>query len=211
SGAVFDSGEWHGLTEFCRRSGCWLVYDSAMERIILFDGRSVVHPASFAGMRGRVITVGSASKEYRMIGWRVGWIVGPAHLIANVARVSLSNVVCQTGIAMGAVAAAIESADDGISACNRELQARRDFLLAELRDYQVIPPHGGWSFLIDMSPLGIDGAEASRRLLKSGKVAATPMVNWGSGTSARYLRIVFANEPLERLVDIRRRFQATFK
>lgn len=145
-----------------------------------------------------------------MIGWRVGWIVGPAHLIADVARVSISNVVCQTGIAMGAVAAAIESGEDGIGACNRELQARRDFLLAELRDFHVIPPHGGWSFLIDMSPLGIDGAEASRRLLKSGKVAATPMVNWGSDITARYLRIVFANEPLERLVDIRGRFQAAF-
>lgn len=145
-----------------------------------------------------------------MIGWRVGWIVGPADLVADVARVSISNVVCQTGIAMGAVAAAIESADDGISACNRELQARRDFLLAELRDFHVIPPHGGWSFLIDMSPLGLDGAEASRRLLAAGKIAATPMVNWGSAAAAKYLRVVFANEPLERLVDIRRRFYAAF-
>ncbi len=210
SGAVLDSGEWQAIVEFCQRADCWLINDAAMERI-LFDEREVVHPASFSGISDKVISIGSASKEYRMIGWRIGWIVGPALLIADVARVSISNVVCQTGIAMGAVAAAIESGDDGISACNRELQARRDFLLAELRDFHVIPPHGGWSFLIDMTPLGIDGAEASRRLLTAGKVAATPMVNWGSGTTARYLRIVFANEPLERLVDIRQRFQAAFR
>ena len=33
---------------------------------------------------------------------------------------------------MGAVATAIEAADDGIAACSRELQARRDLLLDEL-------------------------------------------------------------------------------
>ena len=84
-----------------------------MERI-LYDGRTTIHPASFPGMRGKVITVGSASKEYRMIGWRVGWVVGPADMITDVARISISNVVCQTGIAMGAVAAAINVPDDGI-------------------------------------------------------------------------------------------------
>ena len=210
TGAVFDSGEWQAIVEFCLRADCWLINDSAMERI-LFNDREVVHPASFTGMRHKVVTVGSASKEYRMIGWRVGWVVGPAGLIADVARVSISNVVCQTGIAMGAVAAAIDSADDGISECNRELQARRDWLLAELRDFHVIPPHGGWSFLIDMSPLGLDGAEASRRLLKSGKVAATPMANWGSPATAKYLRIVFSNEPLDRMVDIRRRFKEALR
>jgi aspartate/methionine/tyrosine aminotransferase len=205
TGAVFDSGEWQALVEFCQRAGCWLINDSAMERI-LFDGRTVVHPASFTGMRDRVITVGSASKEYRMIGWRVGWVVGPASIVADVARVSISNVVCQTGIAMGAVALAIGTANDGIAACTRELQARRDLLLAELRDFRVVPPHGGWSFLIDVSPLGQDGAAASRRLLEKARIAATPMVNWGSSTAAKYLRVVFSNEPADRLKGIGQRF-----
>jgi N-succinyldiaminopimelate aminotransferase len=61
-----------------------------MERI-LYDDRKVIHPASFADIRDKVITVGSASKEYRMIGWRVGWVVGPATIIADVARVSITN------------------------------------------------------------------------------------------------------------------------
>lgn len=210
TGAVLDSGEWQAIVDFCRRADCWLIDDAAMERI-LFDGRECVHPASFADMRERVVTIGSASKEYRMIGWRVGWIVGPARLMADVARVSIANVVCQTGIAMGAVAAAITAHDDGIEACSRELEARRNLLLAELDDFEVIPPHGGWSFLIDMAPLGLDGAAASRRLLEAGKIAATPMVNWGSANAARYLRIVYANEPLERLEGIGRRFRAALE
>lgn len=207
TGAVFTHDEWQSLVEFCQRADCWLINNSAMERI-LFDDRPVIHPASFSGMRDKVITVGSASKEYRMIGWRVGWVVGPPEIIADVARVSISNVVCQTGIAMGAVATAINDPDDGIKACVAEWQRRRDVLLDELTDFTVIPPHGGWSFLVDVSPLGFDGPEASKRLLELGQIAATPMVNWGGEHSRNYVRIVYSNEPVERLRGAGKRFKA---
>jgi aspartate/methionine/tyrosine aminotransferase len=206
TGAVFDQDDWQALTDFCQRADCWLINDSAMERI-LFDDRKVIHPASFADMRDKVITVGSASKEYRMIGWRVGWVVGPAAITADVARVSISNVVCQTGIAMGAVATAITGDDDGIAASATELQARRDLILAELHDFDVIPPHGGWSLLVDVSASGHDGVAASQLLLKKSKIAATPMINWGGPHCANYVRIVFSNENLQRLSGIGDRFR----
>ena len=205
SGAVFNADEWLAMVNFCQRADCWLINDTAMERI-LFDGRRLIHPASFTNMRAKVITVGSASKEYRMIGWRVGWVVGPAEIIADVARVSITNVVCQTGIAMGAVATAINGTDDGIAASVAELQARRDVLLEELSDFTVIPPHGGWSFLVDVSPLGLDGLTASGLLLEKGKIAATPMINWGGAHCANYVRIVFSNESIDRLRGIGDRF-----
>ena len=206
SGAVFTVEEWQAMIDFCQRADCWLINDTAMERI-LFDGRQPVHPASFPDMGSRVITVGSASKEYRMIGWRVGWIVGPAVIVADIARVSITNVVCQTGIAMGAVATAINGTDDGILTSVAELQARRDVLLGELSDFIVIPPHGGWSFLVDMSPLGLDGPTASVLLLEKGKIAATPMNNWGGAHCANYVRVVFSNENIDRLRGIGDRFR----
>ena len=206
SGAVFDTEEWQAIIDFCRRADCWLINNTAMERI-LFDDRTVIHPASFPDMRSKVITVGSASKEYRMIGWRVGWIVGPAEIVADIARVSITNVVCQTGIAMGAVATAITGADDGIAASVAELQARRDLLLEELAEFTLIPPHGGWSLLVDVSSLGLDGPTASRLLLEKGKIAATPMINWGGKHCANYVRLVFSNESVERLRGIGDRFR----
>jgi len=206
SGAVFNAVEWQAIISFCQRADCWLINDAAMERL-LFDGRQVIHPASFPNMRAKVITVGSASKEYRMIGWRVGWVVGPADIIADVARVGITNVVCQTGIAMGAVAAAINGNDDGISESIAELQARRDLLLEELSDFTVIPPHGGWSFLVDVSALGMDGPTASSLLLEKGKIAATAMINWGGAHCANYVRVVYSNENIDRLRGIGERFR----
>ena len=206
TGAVFTHEEWQALIDFCMRANCWLINDAAMERI-LYDDRAVIHPASFEGMRDKVITVGAATKEYRMIGWRVGWIVGPAGILADVARVSITNVVCQTGIAMGAAAAAINDANDGIGSCVEEWQRRRDVLLDELREFTAIPPHGGWSLFLDVSGLELDSATASRRLLERGKIAATPMVNWGTANSDKYVRFVFANEPVHRLSGVAARLK----
>jgi len=206
TGAVFDQQDWQALIDLCRGNDCWLINDSAMERI-LFDGRKVIHPASFSGMRDRVISVGSASKEYRMIGWRVGWVIGPAEIVADIASVSISNVVCQTGIAMGAVATAINEQNDGISDFAGELQKRRDLIIHELADFDIVPPHGGWSMLVDVSPLGLDGSAASALLLDRGKIAATSMVNWGGPHCVNYIRLVFSNEPVERLCGIGDRFR----
>ena len=208
TGCVFTKDEWGALTNFCKLANCWLIDDTAMERI-LYNDQPAIHPASFFGMRDKVVTCGAVTKEYRMIGWRVGWAVGPAEIMADVMRVSISNVVCQTGIAMGAAAAAIKDPNDGIKTSVEEWKRRRDVAVEELKDFDVIPPDGGWSFLVDVSPLDMDAPTASKRLLDKGKIAATPMVNWGSKNSSRYVRVVFSNEPVERLRGLGKRFKVS--
>jgi aspartate/methionine/tyrosine aminotransferase len=128
--------------------------------------------------------------------------------VADVARVSITNVVCQAGIAMDAVATAIDDPNDGVAESARELQARRDLILGELAEFSPIPPHGGWSLLVDVSPLGMDGPTASSLLLEKGRIAATPMVNWGGEHCANYVRLVFSNETADRLTGIGDRFRS---
>lgn len=175
------------------------------------DDRPPLHPAAHAQLSDRVITVGSASKELRMIGWRVGWVVAHAHILADIALVGMTNVVCQVGIAQQAVAAALTAADADadITAATRIWRERCDLMLEQLADYPVIRPDGGWSLLIDTTQLGLSPAEASQRLFDRGRIAATPMDGWGP-SSERHLRLVFANEPADRLRDLRDRFDATF-
>lgn len=211
TGAVFDAAEWRAVCEACVATDAWMIYDAAMERL-LFDGVAHLHPAALPGMAERTVTIGALSKEYRMIGWRVGWVVCPLALSEALARVSLSNVVTPVGIAQPAATAAILADDDGIAACTAQWQARRDLLLDELQaDFAVVKPQGGWSLLIDMAPLGQSGGEASRALLEHARIAATSMENWGLPDTARYLRLVFANEPVGRLSGIGVRMRAALK
>jgi aspartate/methionine/tyrosine aminotransferase len=58
--------------------------------------------------------------------------------------------------------------------------------------------------------MGLAPEEASERLFTRSQVAATPMTGWGPSGS-RYLRLVFANEPVQRLGDLRARFDAALR
>lgn len=209
TGAVFNRDEWQAVCDACVDANTWMIYDSAMERI-LFEDAPRLNPLQFRGMAERTITVGAASKEYRMIGWRVGWVVCPLAAAEAIGRAAISNVVCPVGIAQQAVALAVETDDDGIASCAATWQARHDALVSALRpQFDIIPAQGGWSLLIDFRSRGITGAEASRRLLGEG-VAATSMENWGLDDVSGFLRLVYANEPLERLRGIAQRFGRAF-
>jgi aspartate/methionine/tyrosine aminotransferase len=204
SGAVLNRAEWEAIAEACVAANVWMIYDAAMERI-LYDGSTPIHPASLPEMQGRTITVGTVSKEQRMIGWRVGWIVGPPEAIRDIQLVSISNVVCQVGIAQRAAAAAIRSGDDSLQAAVAEWKARLDCIREELRGMPLMPCSGGWSVLLDVREMGWDCTAASQRLMTIGRIAATPMKHWGSERSDRYVRFVFSNEPVTRLKGIRTR------
>jgi aspartate/methionine/tyrosine aminotransferase len=208
TGAVFDRSHLDALAGPVLEHGAWVLYDAAMERI-RFDDRPPVHPASHPELAERVITVGSASKELRMIGWRVGWVVAPPGILGDIALVGMTNVVCQVGLAQGAVARALTApdADADVAAATRSWRDRCEVVLEQLADYPVVPPDGGWSLLIDTTQLGLAPDEAAQRLFERGRVAATPMGGWGP-SGDRYLRLVFANEPVERLRDLRARFAA---
>jgi aspartate/methionine/tyrosine aminotransferase len=200
TGHVLTQKEWEAVAQAAIKTDAWLLYDAAMERI-LYDQRSVIHPASLPNMKERTITVGAASKDLRMIGWRVGWVVGPKTIMNDIGLVSISNVVCQTGISMGGVAAGLNAQDDGLKDALAIWEERRNILLQEMSGLPVIPPHGGWSLLLDASALGMTSQEAAERLFKEAKIATTPMVGWGDN-AAKYVRFVFSNETKQRLIGL---------
>jgi aspartate/methionine/tyrosine aminotransferase len=201
SGAVLDRTEWDAVAELCRERDCWLLYNAAMERI-LFDGRGAIHPAALAGMAERTIVVGSVSKEYRMIGWRVGWVAGPEAILGDIARVHLYNVVTPTGIAQSGAAAALNTPPADVAAAVAEWERRRDAVLLALSGFPLARAAGGWSMLLDVRAMGHDSFAASRLLLERGRVAATPMRDWGEVNGDRFVRLVFSNEPVARLAEL---------
>jgi N-succinyldiaminopimelate aminotransferase len=208
TGQVFTRRDWEAICKACVDANAWMIYDSAMARI-LYDNNEYIHPASFPGMAERTITVGSVSKEYCMTGWRIGWITAPPSIFKDIAFVNMSNNVCPSGITQSAAALALRKPDMFLEKYLRKWQARRDFILKALKGYPIIRPGGGWSMLFDVSRYGITGEQAVTQLLEKSKIAVTSMDGWGSSTS-NFVRMVFSNEPIERLAGIRERLDKAF-
>jgi aspartate/methionine/tyrosine aminotransferase len=207
SGHVFNAEEWRAVADALERADAWLLYDAGMDQI-LFDGIAPFHPASLPSLRERTITIGGVSKNYRMIGWRVGWAAGPAEAMGDVAFAAIYNTTVTSGFAQLGARAALNTADDGVREAVIEWQARRDLILRELEGLPAVSPDGGWSLLLDATELGREAPELSAALLERGRIAATPMTAWGETVAPRYVRLVYSNEPLGRLRGIGERVRA---
>ena len=197
TGWVASREEWEAIVDVVTGHDLRLLYWAGYEGV-LFDGREVIHPAAFPGMRDRTVTVGDVTFEQRMIGWRIAWVVAPGDLVDDVSRVQIYNGLTISGFAQIGARVALEQPPEDLAAANAEWQRRRDETLRQLDGLPVVRPAGAWSLLVDTRALGIDPAELSARLLGQ-KVAATPMVDWGGEVAARHIRFVFSNEPEERL------------
>lgn len=154
-------------------------------------------------MEERTITIESASKELRLIGWQVGWIYGPTWLMPDVRLVGMANVVVPVGIAQKAAQAALESSDEDCLEFIRELQAGRDVLMEELAGLPVGVPAAGWSFMLRVE----SGSGASNALME-GRTYVTSMDGWAETHGASFVRFVFSNEPCHRLEGIGRKVRA---
>jgi aspartate/methionine/tyrosine aminotransferase len=206
TGWVANAEEWEAVATLCAEHDVWLLYWGGFEAV-LFDGRSVLHPAALPGMRERTVIVGAPSMEQRMIGWRVGWVVMPSPLTDLVSRAQIYNGLVASGFAQIGTRVALEVGDDDVAAATAEWERRRDETLRQLYGLPVVSPHGAWAALLDTEALGVTPAELSARLLEH-KVAATPMDGWGGPVAARHLRFVFSNEPVERLALLGERVRA---
>ena len=204
SGAVLTHDEWATVADILKEHEVPLLYDAAMERL-LFDGRELVHPLHFDGMADRTVIAGSLSKEHRMIGWRVGWVAGPADLVESVGWMHVYNTTMPTGVARAAATAVLRGDQGHVAEAVQELERRRDTILEQLDGWPLIKPAGGWSLLIDAVEMGTTASELSRALIEQAAIAATPMTGWGGEVADRHVRLVFSAEPVERLETIRER------
>jgi aspartate/methionine/tyrosine aminotransferase len=204
SGAVLTHDEWSAVAEILTEHEVPLLYDAAMERL-LFDDRPLIHPLHFDGMDERTVIAGSLSKEHRMIGWRVGWVAGPAELVESVGWMHVYNTTMPTGVARAAATAVLRGDQGHVADAVAELERRRDTILDALDGWSLVRPAGGWSLLIDAVEMGTTATELSRALIEDAGIAATPMTGWGGEVADRHVRLVFSAEPVERLETIRDR------
>lgn len=207
-GTVFTRDETQAIADVARENDAWVVFDGVAD-LVAFGGAQVVSPATLPGMRERTITVGGASKNYAMPGWRVGWALGPREVMAAMDDVHIFNGIMPSGFGQAGATAALSGPQDW----QREVVAAYDrgqkILLTEISaapTLDPLPAEGGYSCLLDVHGTGMTGTDFARRLLERHRVAVTPMHGWGRDTfGTNLVRLIYTNEPEQRLREAGRR------
>src|SRR5688572_32750626 len=78
TGKVFRRDELELIAELCREHDVVVFTDDIYEHIV-YAGEHIPL-ATLPGMAERTVAVNSLSKTYSVTGWRVGWVIAPAHL-----------------------------------------------------------------------------------------------------------------------------------
>ena len=182
------------VVALCREHNIYLVHDLAYADIV-FDGYRAPSIFEVPGAKDIAVEFFTLSKSYNMPGWRVGFMVGNAKLVAALARrKSYADYGTFTPIQVASILA-LEGPQQCVSDITTIYRKRRDYLVAGLNKmgWQVASPKATmfvWAPIpkayglgeyaesgADPMPLG--SLDFSTRLLKEAKVAVSPGIGFG--------------------------------
>jgi aspartate aminotransferase len=182
TGALIAEAELRAIGEVAAKQGIWVVVDLCYERLIYDDVPHNVPRVLADTCPEQAVLCGSASKSYAMTGWRCGWQIGPAAVIAASAAIQSHSTSNVTSITQKAAVAALLGSQAPVTAMLDEYRKRRDQLHAWLTvdpRLRCRKPAGAFYMFVDISDvLSTDGFRTSLdfadALLEESRVAVTP-------------------------------------
>ena len=164
---------------------------------LVFDGARHLSIAALGpDIAQRTITVNSFSKTYAMTGWRLGYNVGPAALVATMEKVNSVSGRAAAAFVQRAGIAALEGPQDSVAAMVAEYGYRRHLVEDQLREM----PHIGWIspegafYFFGVTAFGRDSKVLAERLLADAHVVLTPGTYYGPA-GAGWLRPLLRRRP----------------
>jgi N-succinyldiaminopimelate aminotransferase len=175
TGKVFTRDELTAIAELAVARDILVVTDEVYEHLV-FEG--VHHPlAGFPDMAERTLTISSAGKTFSCTGWKIGWVCGPADLVAAVRTAKQFLTFVNGAPFQPAVALGLGLGDDVYDDLRDGLRAKRDLLCDGLAaaGLEVFVPQGTYFATVDVRSVGEeDGAAFCRSLPERCGVVAIP-------------------------------------
>ncbi|MFN9085546.1 MAG: pyridoxal phosphate-dependent aminotransferase [Acidobacteriota bacterium] len=183
------------LLAFTRRHGLWLLADEVYERLTYGPANPEPSILRLATREDAVLVAQSFSKSYCMTGWRLGWLVGRADLIAKATQRNEFIVSCAPAFVQKTGEAALSEGEPFISELLAMLRANRDYCVGELRSMPgvTVPEPDGAFYLFPRIAGLTDSFGFAKRLLLETKVGLAPGVAFGAGGEGS-VRICYAVE-----------------
>jgi len=215
TGKVFCRSELEMIAELCLERDLIAVTDEVYEHLT-FDGVEHIPLSTLPGMAERTITISSAGKSFSFTGWKIGWVTGPAELVAAVRTVKQFLTYVSGTPFQYAMAVALRLPDTVTAELARSLQSKRDRIATGLEDagFVVHRPQGTYFITADIRSVGgVDGVEFCRELPHRAGVVAVPTQVFYDDVDAGRPLIRFAfckrdeviDEAVERLRALGRR------
>uniref|UniRef100_A0A671V2X5 Kynurenine--oxoglutarate transaminase 3 n=1 Tax=Sparus aurata TaxID=8175 RepID=A0A671V2X5_SPAAU len=217
-GKVFTRDELQMIADLCIKHDTLCFSDEVYEWLI-YRGHEHIKIATLPGMWDRTITIGSAGKTFSVTGWKLGWSVGPEHLIKHLQTVMQNTLyTCATPLQEAVAQGLLRNFEMmGQPECYftslaEELEGKRNRMAAIVEDVGMTPviPEGGYFMLVDVTSLNQDLSHVVgdddeaydykfvKWMVKEKKLAAIPVTAFVGDESKKefekYIRLCFIKQ-----------------
>ena len=218
TGKVFTSHELDLIAELCIEHDVIAVTDEVYEHLVFEGSHQLL--ANLPEMAERTLTISSGGKTFSFTGWKIGWVSGPAELVAAVRTAKQYLTFVNGAPFQPAIAVGLRLGDDYYRDFVTGLRAKRDLLCEALQDagFLVHRPQGTYFATADITPLGYeDGIEFCLELPRRAGVVAVPSRVFYQQAAAgktqpgnSFVRFCFAKSD-ETLIESGDRLKAAFQ
>lgn len=197
TGDVFSEATLRKLAEALRARGVWLVVDETYLTFVYDQA-----PASATRLMdlGNVVVIGSFSKTFAMMGWRIGYLAAPERVIEEAIKAQDAMIICPSAIAQYALLGVLRDEPGYSTGFLTDMRSRRDYAasrLAAMSGLAWTPTPGGFFAFVKVSGCS-DSVSLSLRLLDEAGVATVPGRAFGRAGEG-CLRLSYGSVPMNEL------------
>jgi aspartate/methionine/tyrosine aminotransferase len=199
TGAVFPEATLRRLAQALRDRGVWLIVDETYLTFV-YD----TPPASATRLLdlGNVVVVGSFSKTFAMMGWRIGYLAAPERVIQEAIKAQDAMIICPSAIAQYALLGVLKDEPGYATGFLPDLRVRRDYAtsrLATMPGIEWTPTPGGFFAFVKVAGCS-DSLGLSLRLLEEAGVATVPGRAFGRAGEG-HVRLSYGSVTMEGLTE----------
>jgi len=192
TGTSYTRDELLKIAAFAKKKDLMIISDEIYAELT-YDFEHVPF-ATLPGMKERVVYLNGFSKAYAMTGWRLGWVAGPARLIAAMTKIHQYTMMCASIMSQMAGREAVKNGMKDVLVMKKEYNRRRNFIVESLNEIGLSchMPQGAFYAFPSIKSLKMSSLDFAKDLLEKEKVALVPGTAFGSQCED-HVRISYAS------------------
>ncbi|MDE5820282.1 MAG: aminotransferase class I/II-fold pyridoxal phosphate-dependent enzyme [Lachnospiraceae bacterium] len=191
TGAIMERADLEAVAKVCIEKDIYVMSDEIYGELTYKEEH--VSIASLPQMKERTLLINGFSKSHAMTGWRLGYVCGPAEIIAQMTKIHQFAIMCAPTMAQYAAVDALKNGDGDVAQMREAYDQRRRFLLNAFREMglECFEPYGAFYVFPCIKEFGMTSDEFANRFLQEEKVAVVPGTAFGDSGEG-FLRISYA-------------------
>ena len=180
TGAILEKKDLEEIAEVVKKHDLLILSDEIYSELT-YGGKRHVTISSIGDMYERTVVINGFSKSYAMTGWRLGYALGPAPIIAQMTKLHQYGIMSAPTTAQYAAIEALRNGDRDVRKMRDEYDMRRRLIVDSFNEMGLscFEPLGAFYVFPCIKSTGLSSEEFCTRLIMEKHVAVVPGTAFG--------------------------------